>query len=119
MRKVLLVASGAIMRDAGMNVVRVTPSANDYTYTVGGNMTTPVPISANLDDNVARFNRLALNRFESRLFTVEHTRRTTMARPFRARQLEHSPFRRQIPEKDDETAGWFDRTVNRPDHFLS
>lgn len=47
--------AGAIMRDAGMNVVRVTPSAYDYTYTVGGNMRTPVPISANLDENVARF----------------------------------------------------------------
>ena len=53
---VTIAQAGAIMRDAGMNVVRVTPSANDYTYTVGGNMTTPVPISANLDDNVARFN---------------------------------------------------------------
>ncbi|MCA9235974.1 MAG: fibronectin type III domain-containing protein [Planctomycetales bacterium] len=47
--------AGAIMRDAGMNVVRVTPNAYDYTYTVGGSMTTPVPISANLDENVARF----------------------------------------------------------------
>lgn len=47
--------AGAIMRDAGMNVVRVTPNAYEYTYTVGGNMRTPVPISANLDENVARF----------------------------------------------------------------
>jgi O-glycosyl hydrolase/regulation of enolase protein 1 (concanavalin A-like superfamily) len=47
--------AGAIMSDAGMTVVRVTPSAYDYTYTVGGSMTTPVPISANLDENVARF----------------------------------------------------------------
>jgi O-glycosyl hydrolase len=53
---VTVAQAGAIMRDAGMNVVRVTPSANDYTYTVGGNMRTPVPISANLDQNVARFN---------------------------------------------------------------
>ena len=52
---VTIAQAGAIMRDAGMNVVRVTPSAYDYTYTVGGSMTTPVPISANLDDNVARF----------------------------------------------------------------
>ena len=52
---VTIAQAGAIMRDAGMNVVRVTPSANDYTYTVGGSMTTPVPISANLDENVARF----------------------------------------------------------------
>ena len=52
---VTVAQAGAIMRDAGMNVVRVTPGANDYTYTVGGNMTTPVPISANLDENVARF----------------------------------------------------------------
>ena len=43
--------AGAIMRDAGMNVVRVTPGPDDYTYTVGGNMRTPVPISANLDEN--------------------------------------------------------------------
>jgi O-glycosyl hydrolase/regulation of enolase protein 1 (concanavalin A-like superfamily) len=47
--------AGTIMRDAGMNVVRVTPGPNEYTYTVGGSMTTPVPISANLDENVARF----------------------------------------------------------------
>lgn len=47
--------AGAIMRDAGMNVVRVTPNAYEYTYTVGGNMRTPVPVSANLDENVARF----------------------------------------------------------------
>ena len=40
------------------DVVRVTPSAYDYTYTVGGNMRTPVPISANLDENVARFARV-------------------------------------------------------------
>jgi len=53
---VTIAQAGAIMRDAGMNVVRVTPSANDYTYTVGGSMSTPVPISANLDENVARFN---------------------------------------------------------------
>ncbi len=53
---VTVAQAGAIMRDAGMNVVRVTPSANDYTYTVGGSMSTPVPISANLDENVARFN---------------------------------------------------------------
>ena len=52
---VTIAQAGAIMRDAGMNVVRVTPGAHDYTYTVGGNMTTPVPISANLDENVARF----------------------------------------------------------------
>ena len=52
---VTIAQAGTIMRDAGMNVVRVTPSAHDYTYTVGGNMTTPVPISANLDENVARF----------------------------------------------------------------
>src|SRR5438552_1292996 len=45
---VTVAQAGAIMRDAGMNVVRVTPGPNDYTYTVGGNMTTPVPISANL-----------------------------------------------------------------------
>ena len=51
---VTIAQAGTIMRDAGMNVVRVTPSANDYTYTVGGNMRTPVPISANLDDNVAQ-----------------------------------------------------------------
>ncbi|HSH92865.1 MAG TPA: hypothetical protein VK968_01830, partial [Roseimicrobium sp.] len=48
--------AGNIMRDAGMNVVRVTGSPSDYAYTVGGNMRTPVPISANLDENVARFN---------------------------------------------------------------
>ena len=53
---VTIAQAGAIMRDAGMNVVRVTPSANDYTYTVGGSMSTPVPISANLDENVARVN---------------------------------------------------------------
>ena len=53
---VTIAQAGAIMRDAGMNVVRVTPSASDYTYTVGGSMSTPVPISANLDENVARFN---------------------------------------------------------------
>ena len=47
--------AGVIMRDAGMNVVRVTPGPGDYTFTVGGNMTTPVPISANLEENVARF----------------------------------------------------------------
>ena len=52
---VTIAQAGAIMRDAGMNVVRVTPGPGDYTYTVGGNMTTPVPISANLDENVARF----------------------------------------------------------------
>jgi hypothetical protein len=52
---VTVAQAGAIMRDAGMNVVRVTPSAYDYTYTVGGNMRTPVPISASLDENVARF----------------------------------------------------------------
>ena len=52
---VTIAQAGTIMRDAGMNVVRVTPSAYDYTYTVGGSMTTPVPISANLDENVARF----------------------------------------------------------------
>jgi hypothetical protein len=52
---VTIAQAGAIMRDAGMNVVRVTPGPNDYTYTVGGSMTTPVPISANLDENVARF----------------------------------------------------------------
>ena len=52
---VTVAQAGAIMRDAGMNVVRVTAGANDYTYTVGGNMTTPVPISADLDENVARF----------------------------------------------------------------
>ena len=52
---VTIAQAGAIMRDAGMNVVRVTPGPNDYTYTVGGNMRTPVPISANLDENVARF----------------------------------------------------------------
>lgn len=53
--QVTIAQAGTIMRDAGMNVVRVTPSAYDYTYTVGGNMRTPVPISANLDENVARF----------------------------------------------------------------
>ena len=53
---VTIAQAGAIMRNAGMNVVRVTPSASDYTYTVGGSMSTPVPISANLDENVARFN---------------------------------------------------------------
>ena len=52
---VTVAQAGAIMRDAGMTVVRVTPSASDYTYTVGGSMSTPVPISANLDENVARF----------------------------------------------------------------
>src|SRR5581483_7943855 len=52
---VTIAQAGAIMRDAGMNVVRVTPGPDDYAYTVGGNMRTPVPISANLDDNVARF----------------------------------------------------------------
>jgi O-glycosyl hydrolase len=52
---VTIAQAGAIMRDAGMNVVRITAAADDYTYTVGGNMRTPVPISANLDENVARF----------------------------------------------------------------
>lgn len=52
---VTVAQAGAIMRDAGMNVVRVTPGPGDYTFTVGGNMTTPVPISANLEENVARF----------------------------------------------------------------
>ena len=52
---VTIAQAGAIMRDAGMNVVRVTPGPGDYTYTVGGNMTAPVPISADLDENVARF----------------------------------------------------------------
>ena len=52
---VTVAQAGAIMRDAGMNVVRVTPSASDYTYTVGGSMSTPVPISENLAENVARF----------------------------------------------------------------
>lgn len=53
--KVTIAQAGAIMRDAGMNVVRITAGPDDYTYTVGGNMRTPVPISANLDENVARF----------------------------------------------------------------
>ena len=53
---VTIAQAGAIMRDAGMTVVRVTPSASDYTYTVGGSMSTPVPISENLSENVARFN---------------------------------------------------------------
>lgn len=47
--------AGAIMRDAGMNVVRITAGPGDYTYTVGGNITTPVPISADLDENLTRF----------------------------------------------------------------
>src|SRR5437763_1258951 len=38
--QVSIAQAGAIMRDAGMNVVRVTPNAYDYTYTVGGNMRT-------------------------------------------------------------------------------
>ena len=33
---VTIAQAGAIMRDAGMNVVRVTPTAANYTYTVGG-----------------------------------------------------------------------------------
>lgn len=52
---VTVAQAGAIMRDAGMNVVRVTAGPDDYAYTVGGNMRTPVSISANLDENVTRF----------------------------------------------------------------
>ena len=40
---VTIAQAGTIMRDAGMNVVRVTPGPDDYAYTVGGNMRTPVP----------------------------------------------------------------------------
>src|SRR5690348_9495003 len=53
--KVTIAQAGAIMRDAGMNVVRITAGPGEFTYTTGGNLTTPVPISANLDDNVAKF----------------------------------------------------------------
>jgi len=47
--------AGAIMRDAGFNVVRVTAGPGEFTATTGGNLTTPVPISSNLDDNVTKF----------------------------------------------------------------
>ncbi|MGN6368776.1 MAG: hypothetical protein ACTHN5_10990 [Phycisphaerae bacterium] len=53
--KVTIAQAGAIMRDAGMNTVRITAGPNEFTYTTGGNLTTPIPISANLADNVAKF----------------------------------------------------------------
>ncbi|MGA2061522.1 MAG: LamG-like jellyroll fold domain-containing protein [Thermoguttaceae bacterium] len=52
---VSVATAGSIMRDAGMNTVRVTAGPGEFTYTTGGNMTTPVPLSSNLDANVPLF----------------------------------------------------------------
>ena len=43
---VSVATAGTIMRDAGMNTVRITAGPGEFTYTTGGNLTTPVPISS-------------------------------------------------------------------------
>ncbi len=46
---------GNVMRDAGMNTVRITAGPGEFTYTTGGNLATPVALSSNIDSNIPLF----------------------------------------------------------------
>ncbi len=71
------------------------------------------------DHHVARLDGLLLDRLEGLLLAVEHPRGAPMLRALGARQLEHAAFRREIAEQDDQAAVRLDRSIDRPDHFLS
>src|SRR2546425_3691826 len=75
------------------------------------------PFVAN-DDDVARLDRLMLDRIERSLFAVEDARRTAMLQPIRAGNLEHRAVWREAAAQNHQPTAVLQRAIDGTHDFL-
>ena len=71
------------------------------------------------DQNISSFNLFRSHGGHSVFFGFEYSSRATMRKPFMSADFRHASFGREIAFQNHQAAGFFQRTVERRDDFLS